>query len=123
MQWLDLRSLFAGRSCCVWFYHRFPLRLGEVQELMLACGVILSHLDEVFIKVCGNTQSERARETDEAGSFIPNNVIEIDHGWLKSHLQPMRGLEQLRCARVISAGHACSSETSAAATANLRSRT
>jgi transposase-like protein len=35
-----------------------------------------------------------------------NNPIESDHGRLKSRLRPMRGLTQLRCARVISAGHA-----------------
>jgi transposase, IS6 family len=35
-----------------------------------------------------------------------NNLIEVDHGRLKSRLQAMRGLKQLRCARVISAGHA-----------------
>jgi transposase-like protein len=32
--------------------------------------------------------------------------IETDHGPLKSRLRPMRGLKQLRCAGVISAGHA-----------------
>ncbi|MGH3846418.1 MAG: IS6 family transposase [Pseudonocardiaceae bacterium] len=35
-----------------------------------------------------------------------NNRIETDHGRLKSRLRPMRGLKQLRCARVITAGHA-----------------
>ena len=35
-----------------------------------------------------------------------NNPIEADHGRLKSRLRPMRGLKQLRCARVITAGHA-----------------
>ncbi|PZS15124.1 MAG: hypothetical protein DLM60_18010 [Pseudonocardiales bacterium] len=35
-----------------------------------------------------------------------NNSIEADHGGLKSRLRPMHGLKQLRCARVISAGHA-----------------
>jgi transposase, IS6 family len=35
-----------------------------------------------------------------------NNVIEADHGRLKSRLRPMRGLKQLRCAQVISTGHA-----------------
>jgi transposase, IS6 family len=51
--------------------------------------------------------AERTGETGDAGSFIPvNNAIEADHGRLKSRLRPMRGLKQLRCARVISAGHA-----------------
>jgi transposase-like protein len=35
-----------------------------------------------------------------------NNPIEADHGRLKSRLRAMRGLKQLRCARVITAGHA-----------------
>jgi len=35
-----------------------------------------------------------------------NNRIKTDHGRLKSRLRPMRGLKQLRCARVITAGHA-----------------
>ena len=35
-----------------------------------------------------------------------NNSIEADHGRLKSRLRPMRGLKQLRCARVITAGYA-----------------
>ena len=35
-----------------------------------------------------------------------NNPIESDHGRLKSRLRPMRGLKQLRSARVICAGHA-----------------
>jgi IS6 family transposase len=35
-----------------------------------------------------------------------NNPIESDHGQLKSRLRPMRGLQQLRCARVITTGHA-----------------
>jgi transposase, IS6 family len=35
-----------------------------------------------------------------------NNPIEADHGRLKARLRPMRGLKQLRSARVVSAGHA-----------------
>src|SRR5205085_9568925 len=35
-----------------------------------------------------------------------NNPSEADHGRLKSRLRAMRGLKQLRCARVITAGHA-----------------
>ena len=35
-----------------------------------------------------------------------NNPIESDHGRLKSRLRAMRGLKSLRCARVITAGHA-----------------
>jgi IS6 family transposase len=35
-----------------------------------------------------------------------NNMIESDHGRLKSRLRPMRGLKRLRSVRVIRAGHA-----------------
>jgi transposase, IS6 family len=35
-----------------------------------------------------------------------NNVVEADHGRLKARLRPMRGLKQLRSARIIAAGHA-----------------
>jgi IS6 family transposase len=35
-----------------------------------------------------------------------NNPIEADHGRLKSRLRAMRGLKQLRCTRVTTAGHA-----------------
>ena len=51
-------------------------------------------LDELVPAACHNTDQYR------------NNPIEADHGRLKSRLRPMRGLKQLRCARVISAGHA-----------------
>jgi putative transposase len=30
-------------SHCVWLYHRFPLSFREVQEMMLARGVVVSH--------------------------------------------------------------------------------
>lgn len=35
-----------------------------------------------------------------------NNPVESDHGRLKARLRPMRGLKQLRSARMISTGHA-----------------
>jgi putative transposase len=63
-------------SHCVWLYHRFPLSLRDVQEMMMTDrGVSVSydtihqwsrkfgqtyandkwHLDEVFIKIAGQT--------------------------------------------------------------------
>jgi transposase, IS6 family len=39
-------------------------------------------------------------------SSTPATGSNPDHGRVKSRLRPMRGLKQLRCARVISAGHA-----------------
>jgi transposase-like protein len=51
-------------------------------------------LDELVPAAC--------QVTEQYGS----NPIEADHGRLKSRLRAMRGLKQLRCARVITAGHA-----------------
>jgi putative transposase len=87
-----LSSLYKGYrfpgeiiSHCVWLYHRFPLSLREVEEMMMERGVVVSyetirawcrtfgqtyanglrrrrprpgdkwHLDEVFIKIGGKT--------------------------------------------------------------------
>ena len=30
-------------SHCVWLYHRFPLSLREVQEMMMARGVLVTY--------------------------------------------------------------------------------
>jgi transposase, IS6 family len=51
-------------------------------------------LDELLPSACHVTEQ------------YANNAIEADHGRLKSRLRPMRGLKQLRCAQVISTGHA-----------------
>jgi putative transposase len=86
-------------SHCVWLYHRFPLSLREVEELMLARGVVVSHetirqwsvkfgaayaaglrrrrpqagdkwhLDEVFIKVNGQRQY-LWRAVDQDGNVL-----------------------------------------------------
>jgi transposase, IS6 family len=47
-----------------------------------------------------------ARGTRHVTEQYANNVIEADHGRLKSRLRPMRGLKRLTSARTISAGHA-----------------
>jgi putative transposase len=84
---------------CVWLYHRFPLSLREVQEMMLERGIIISHetvrqwcakfgqtyanglrrrrarpgdtwhLDEVFIKIGGKTHY-LWRAVDHDGSVL-----------------------------------------------------
>ena len=36
---------------CGWLYHRFPLSFGEVEELMLVRGVIVSERDDPAV-VC-----------------------------------------------------------------------
>ncbi len=41
-------------SHCVWLYYRFPLSLREVQEMMLARGVTVSHEAIVRHEVLGN---------------------------------------------------------------------
>jgi transposase-like protein len=43
---------------------------------------------------------------NETYAKIAGRWIEADHGRLKSRLRPMRGLKQLRCAQVITGGHA-----------------
>lgn len=86
-------------SHCVWLYYRFPLSFREVEELMLARGVVVSHetirqwsvklgaayaaglrlrrpqagdkwhLDEVFIKVNGQRQY-LWRAVDQDGNVL-----------------------------------------------------
>jgi putative transposase len=86
-------------SHCVWLYHRFPLSLREVEELMLERGVVVSyetvrrwcvkfgpayarelrrrrprpgdkwHLDEVFIKINGE-QKYLWRAVDQDGMVL-----------------------------------------------------
>ena len=84
---------------CVWLYHRFPLSFREVEELMLARGVVVSyetirawcakfgqayanqlrrrrprpgdkwHLDEVFVKING-AQRYLWRAVDQHGNVL-----------------------------------------------------
>jgi putative transposase len=86
-------------SHCVWLYHRFPLSLRDVQEMMAERGVVLSHetihqwsrkfgqtyanglrrrrarpgdkwhLDEVFIKIAGTTHY-LWRAVDQHGAVL-----------------------------------------------------
>ena len=86
-------------DCCVWLYFRFPLSFREVEELMLARGVVLSyetirrwcakfgqayanqlrrrraqpgdrwHLDEVFIRINGITHY-LWRAVDQHGNVL-----------------------------------------------------
>jgi IS6 family transposase len=78
---------------------------------------------QFFTRALGQAPRSTEVTTDRAPAYPPaldellpaachlmkkyaNNPIEADHGRLKSRLRPMRGLKQLRCARVISTGHA-----------------
>jgi len=86
-------------SHCVWLYHRFPLSLREVEEMMLARGVVVTyetirqwcrtfgqtyanglrrrqprpgdkwHLDEVFVKIRGKTHY-LWRAVDQDGNVL-----------------------------------------------------
>jgi putative transposase len=86
-------------SHCVWLYHRFPLSLREVQEMMLQRGIVVSHetirqwcttfgqtyanalrrrrarpgdkwhLDEVFITISGKTHY-LWRAVDQHGTVL-----------------------------------------------------
>ncbi|MGH3805873.1 MAG: IS6 family transposase [Pseudonocardiaceae bacterium] len=86
-------------SHCVWLYHRFPLSLREVEELMMARGVVVTyetihqwcrkfgqvfanglrrrrarpgdkwHLDEVFITIQGKTHY-LGRAVDQDGNVL-----------------------------------------------------
>ena len=86
-------------SHCVWLYHRFPLSLREVEEMMLERGIVVSHetirqwcakfgqtyanalrrrrprpgdkwyLDEVFIKINGKT-NYLWRAVDQHGNVL-----------------------------------------------------
>jgi putative transposase len=101
-----LSSLYKGHrypveiiSHCVWLYHRFPLSLREVEEMMLARGVLVTyetihqwcrkfgqafanglrrrrprpgdkwHLDEMFIKIKGKTHY-LWRAVDQDGTVL-----------------------------------------------------
>jgi putative transposase len=46
-------------SHCVWLYHRFPLSFREVQEMMLARGIVVSHDTIVRHEAPGNRAEVR----------------------------------------------------------------
>ena len=52
---------------------------------------------------CSTSSCQAARHVVEQ---YANNIVEADHGRLKSRLRPMRGLKRLASARTIAAGHA-----------------
>jgi transposase-like protein len=124
-------------SHCVRLYHRFPLSVREVEEMLLARGVLVraghwcagvaeagsgSHPPVRHHALRHGTPPTEVT-TDRVPAYpraldelIPaachvmtkyaNNPIEADHARAKSRPRPIRGLKRLRCARVISAGHA-----------------
>jgi IS6 family transposase len=110
----------AGR----WIYlYRAIDQFGQVIDVLVSEKRDLAAIRRFFTRALDHAPSPIEVTTDRAAAYprvldelVPaachvterygNNSIEADHGRLKSRLRPMRGLKQLRCARVIIAGHA-----------------
>jgi transposase, IS6 family len=110
----------AGR----WVYlYRAVEQFGQVIDVLVSQKRDLAAARRFFTRALRHGTSPTEVTTDRAQAYpraldelLPaachvmqkyaNNPIETDHGRLKSRLRLMRGLKQLRCARVISAGHA-----------------
>ena len=110
----------AGR----WVYlYRAIDQFGQVIDVLVSEKRDLAATRRFFTRALGQAPRPAEVTTDRAQAYpraldelLPaarhvmtkyaNNPIESDHSRLKSRLRPMRGLKQLRCARVISAGHA-----------------
>ena len=107
-----------------WVYlYRAIDQFGQVIDVLVAEKRDMAATRRFFTRALEHRPSPTEVTTDRAAAYprvldelVPaarhvteqyaNNAIEADHGRLKSRLRPMRGLKQLRCARVISAGHA-----------------
>ncbi len=110
----------AGR----WVYlYRAIDQFGQVIDVLVSEKWDLAATRPFFTRALQHGPSPTEVTTDRAAAYprvldelVPaachitdqyrNNPIEADHGLLKSRLRAMRGLKQLRCARVTSAGHA-----------------
>jgi IS6 family transposase len=110
----------AGR----WRYvYRAIDQFGQVIDVLVSEKRDLAATRRFFTRALGQAPRPAEVTTDQAQAYprvldelLPatchvlekyaNNPIESDHGRLKSRLRPMRGLKQLRCARVITTGHA-----------------
>jgi transposase, IS6 family len=110
----------AGR----WVYlYRAIDQFGQVIDVLVAEKRDLAATRRFFTRALDHGPCPIEVTTDHAATYprvldelVPaarhvteqygNNPIEADHGRLTSRLRPMRGFKQLRCARVITAGHA-----------------
>jgi IS6 family transposase len=110
----------AGR----WVYlYRAIDQFGQVIDVLVSEKRDLAATRQFFTRALEHSSSPIEVTTDRAATYprvldelVPaachiteqyaNNAIESDHGQLKSRLRPMRGIKQLRCARVITIGHA-----------------
>lgn len=107
-----------------WVYlYRVIDQFGQVIDVLVSRKRDLAATRRFFTRALKHGPSPIEVTTDHAAAYprvldelVPaachvteqygNNPIESDHGRLKSRLRPMRGLKQLRCARIITAGHA-----------------
>jgi IS6 family transposase len=110
----------AGR----WVYlYRAIDQFGQVIDVLVSPKRDLAATRRFFTRVLAHSPRPAEVSTDRAPAYprvldelLPpachltvqyaNNVVEADHGRLKARLRPMRGLQRLRSARVISTGHA-----------------
>jgi IS6 family transposase len=110
----------AGR----WIYlYRAIDQFGQVIDVLVSQKRDMAATRRFFNRALEHGPSPTEVITDKAAIYPPvldevapgawhhpepyaNNRIECDHGRVKSRLRPMRGLKQLRCARVICTGHA-----------------
>jgi transposase, IS6 family len=110
----------AGR----WVYlYRAIDQFGQVIDVLASPKRDLAATRRFFTRALEHGPSPTEVVTDKAAVYPPvlkeialggwhhteryaNNRIESDHGRFKLRLRPMRGLKNLRCAQVVSAGHA-----------------
>jgi len=110
----------AGR----WRYlYRAVDQFGQVIDVLVSERRDAAAARRFFTRVLAHTLAPTEVTTDRAPAYLQvldellpaarhiteqyaNNPIEADHGRLKARLRPMRGLERLRSAGVIAAGHA-----------------
>ena len=110
----------AGR----WVYlYRAIDQYGQVIDVMVSEKRNLAATRRFFVHALAHSLCPIEVSTDQAPTYprvldklLPaachvteqygNNSVETDHGRLKARLRPMRGLKQLRSARVIATGHA-----------------
>jgi transposase-like protein len=107
-----------------WVYlYRAIDQFGQVIDVLVSEKRDLAATRRFFTRALEHAPPPIEVTTDHAGTYprvldelVPaachvteqygNSPIEADHARLKSRLRPMRGLKQLRCAQVITAGHA-----------------
>ena len=111
-------------SGCWRYLYRAVDQFGQVVDVLLSSQRDARAARRFFTRAMAGTQSEPAEVvTDRARAYLgvlnellpaarhdveryANNVVEADHGRLKSRLRPMRGLKTMASAQLICTGHA-----------------